>query len=366
MKETLLKDAKQNLILMLPAAFVGLYSPGQANAEPSVKFNTVNNPNALHYAFSEMLMHNSNTDVMDTLSYLCPKNTTNATLWARLIFRKYTKQTNIKRAPNYTLLTPPIKELVPQVPIYDGGLQGNHTTSSFTLDPEVLSKKKAMVIVQCFDAKNRALIPYEGINPVLAKDRWEVLKNLSMRVLNDLTFFGSNNQREIIERYPKQKELYGRMYVYVNRMGTKFPSSKIAISFGNLDENFVKRLSAIGAEKAKIYPDEIQGRLWFHQDENSQANPNNYERLSHAFTQRRYFPIYELGLMINGEYNNGSQRPLSRSSVRIFNGWKKKEKIPTPKPRPKNLKRSSLESQKTEKEVVSVEPVSAGAQVKSD
>ena len=189
-----------------------------------------------------------------------------------------------------------------------------------------------MVIVQCFDAKNRALIPYKGINPVLAKYRWEVLTNLSMRVLNDLTFFGNNNQREIIERYPRQDKLYGRMYVYVNRMETKFPISKMVISFGNLDENFVKRLSTIGAKKAKIYPEEIQGRLWFHQDENSQANPNNHERLSHAFTQRRFFHVYELGLMINGEYNNGLQRPLSRSSVRIFNGWKKKEKTPPQNP----------------------------------
>lgn len=71
-----------------------------------------------------------------------PKNAANATLWARLIFRKYTKQTNIKRTPNYTLLTPPIKELVPQVPIYDGGPQGNHTTSLFTLDPVALKKIK--------------------------------------------------------------------------------------------------------------------------------------------------------------------------------------------------------------------------------
>lgn len=73
MRETTLKNTRQNLTLMLSAAFIGLHSLGQANTEPAVEFNTVDNPNALRYAISEMLMHNSNTDVMDTLSYLCPK-----------------------------------------------------------------------------------------------------------------------------------------------------------------------------------------------------------------------------------------------------------------------------------------------------
>ncbi len=373
MKETLLKDAKQNLILMLSAAFIGLYSTGQANAEPSVKFNTVDNPNALHYAISEMLMHNMATDAMTTLRFICPKGATKATIWARALFTRHIKKSDIQGTENYTILASPLEERKSTGWNFYKGLEGNGVSSDFALSIKALEYTAIFPIVQCYDKNNRRLISYKsGFRPVLKKPDLESLKDLEIRILYNLSIFGYMNQKQIFKRYPDKSQMYGRTYIYINKLDSGYPVSELAITFGDINNTLLSKISSFNTKNNKLKAGDLLGRVWYYRAENASMNPDGLERLSRFHTSQSLFDITIIPSMISGKFDP-KRKPyypaiLPDRFVNMFNKFKprKKEKIPTPKPRPKNLKRSSLESQKTEKEIVSVEPVSAGAQGKSD
>ena len=353
---------------LIATAFVALVSAAQAD---DVEFKPVSTPEALHIASNDMLMYNMNTDAMDSLSRICPKGTVKASLWARMIFRKYQRQVNVKDSPNYTVLVPDIEE---RARVGNGwylfkGLESNHSPSDYALSRDSLKKNQTFAFVQCYDKQNKTLIGYKnGSLPLLSKPKLEQLKNLEIRLLYNLALFGSNNQREILSRYPNNRQIYGRLYIYTSKINSGYPSSDLAITFGNLDKNFVDSISTARSEQSKLNSGDFNGRVWYRTDESAPANPGDSARLSWFNVSQSLFDVTRIASMISGEfnvkYNNYFPPIFPKRFINVFNGWpqevhrSKKQHPPLPKPRPKHLKKSGNTPERPTTKTV-VEPAKA-------